>query len=46
MAWRKQRGPLKEILQQLQSGQRLESLLQSRAGGSVADFVTALLQPN
>lgn len=42
--WKKQRQQLKEILKQVQSGQRLESLLQARSGGTVAAFVTVLLQ--
>jgi len=44
LAWRKERALLKEILKQLQSGHRLESLLQTRSGGSVVDFVSALLR--
>ncbi len=42
--WKKQRPQLKEILKQLQAGQQLESLLQARTGGTVAEFVTVLLQ--
>lgn len=42
--WKKQRPQLKEILKQLQTGQQLESLLQARSGGTVAEFVGLLLQ--
>lgn len=44
LAWKKQRQMLKSILEELQAGKPLESILKARSGGSVADFVAALLQ--
>jgi hypothetical protein len=44
LAWKKQRPMLKSILEELQAGKPLEAVLKTRSGGTVTDFVAALLQ--